>query len=146
MAVITRVHGKITKSKVMDSMCGAMADLIREIGKTIKCMDSECMFGKTVGNTKEIMPTTKSKARANITGQMESVSKDDGSMENDKALVKSSLSPANPKLAFGRTTKRSNGSPRNKSKKSLIPQTRDQGSSRNYHKERGAVAAVTKRI
>jgi len=82
--VITKVHGKIIKFKVKESIFGTMVDLTRANGKTTKCMDMEFINGKMDENMMEIMFLTKNKGQGNTTGLMESALKVYGSTEKDK--------------------------------------------------------------
>jgi len=78
MTAITKVLGIIIRLKVTVNTFGATVDLIKDTGKTIKCMDLVSISGKMGGNIREIMHMIRRREKENITGQTVSALKVDG--------------------------------------------------------------------
>jgi hypothetical protein len=76
--VTTMDNGKIMLSRQLVLISGQMVDNMKEIGKTINCMEKESMIGQMVENMKAIMKTIKSKVMECISGLMVEYMKDIG--------------------------------------------------------------------
>jgi hypothetical protein len=78
MVVAIKDLGEITKLKAMDSIFGTMAEAIKGIGKTIKCMEREFTCGKMGEDMMVNMFLIKNKALGSTIGLMESHFKEYG--------------------------------------------------------------------